>query len=358
MHDVRRVPEFHETSEPLSERANEVAEALNAVGAPSERSTSVGPSREELFRLLTEEIKDINEAEKLTGWTPWVILASLLSASWILIQDLWSRNYSPRIVASVFLIVASGIILIRGAKRSLESFSESLPTRTPFTSLHSMTTANSVLANLLFDGSMGFACFELAPVSPNFKFFAGIYGVLLLFGLIGFVIILARIPIPVPRPSRAFSPIAGSIIFPLIYLGTIAQILRTGVAKSATVVDIRFGGVLALCAFAILFLTRSTSRLGDARYVLSEIRRNLVLCNISVTEARNNARMSLQGMWLSDVMSDDMRSLLKYISVARAEYSEALSKISAVRNNVQLDKLDAAWSSELDRVAVRSTLVP
>jgi hypothetical protein len=65
------------------------------------------PSREELFRLLTEEIKDIGEAKKLKGWTPWVILASLASGLWILAQDLLAAQYSTKACVAIFLLVTN-----------------------------------------------------------------------------------------------------------------------------------------------------------------------------------------------------------------------------------------------------------
>src|SRR5947208_6137156 len=82
------------------------------------------PSRDELFRLLTEEIRDITEAKRLTGWTPWVILASLASGAWLLAQDLLTTHYSKRACVAVFLILTVILHLVRTVQADLDALSE------------------------------------------------------------------------------------------------------------------------------------------------------------------------------------------------------------------------------------------
>lgn len=332
-------------------------EKSNASEGPPLETCSQKPSRDELFRLLTEEIRDFTEAEKSSGWTPWLILASLTSASWILIQDFWSGNFSSRVVTSVFLLVASSLALIRSIQRGLEDVSSAPQTRVSFFSLPLKMPAQQVLASCLIEGSLSYALFRLDSVSTVFKIAAAFCGLFFLIGLLAVLIIILRLPVPIPKtPKRNIASLVWFLIFNMVYLATIIEIIRTGVAKGATLIDVRIGGLLTLSLFAVLFLTRSTSRLRDARYELVEIRRNLVLCNISETEAADSVRIALQGMWLSDVMSKDVRSLLRLIGIARSEYTGGLSKIEAVKANVRSKNLDSCKASELDKLAVRSTM--
>jgi hypothetical protein len=52
----------------------------------------VKDDRDTLFNLITEEIKDLNEVDKLLGWTPWIVSATLISMAWVIVQDVWNES--------------------------------------------------------------------------------------------------------------------------------------------------------------------------------------------------------------------------------------------------------------------------
>lgn len=296
------------------------------------------PSRDELFKLLTEEIRDMTEAEKLKGWTPWVILASLVSGLWILAQDIFSGRHPWKTCWAVFLIVTIAILLLRILQRELETLTEDRTGKASFFFLHLSASAFGALVFAVWFAGIGYVLLWLAPLATHRRIFlagAWLYGFLAFFSILMMLAVVARLPIPMPR--RGPPPLVSlgiSAVIVALSVALIIETVRSGFADNLSIVELRIGTIMALEAFGFVFLSRTISEQNDPREGLSEIRRDLILSGISTTEASHRTRNILQGMWLSDVVLKDMNALLKLISNSKDEYEEALHKIATFKANV------------------------
>jgi hypothetical protein len=302
------------------------------------------PSRDELFRLLTEEIHDISDAEKLKGWTPWVILASMVSGLWLLAQDLFTGNHSKRASVATFLLVTVILHIARLVQRQLDSISEDPSGRASFFFLHSDISAFSLLTLSAWTAGIAYAAVRLSQVAPPNQFlFAGelFYSAMAIMTLSMMIPVVARLPIPLSR--RGPQPLhlaVGSTIIVAVLVAFVGGVIKGGFMHNLTIVDIRIGTVAALEVLGIIVLSGKIGEKTDSREALSEIRRDLVLGGISTEAGSHRARTILRGMWLSDIVMKDMNALLKLISKARGEYEDALGKVKTFKTVMKLANAD------------------
>jgi hypothetical protein len=314
------------------------------------------PSRDELFRLLTEEIRDSSDSEKLKGWTPWVILASMLSGLWILGQDLLTMPYSKTASLAVFLFVTASLHLVRSAQKSLQVLAEDRTARVSFFFLHSTSSPFNILVAAAWLAAIGFALLRLAPLAVTRRTFvaAGYFYVFIaVFELLMIVPVVTRLPIPMTRRAPRRIPVAViGAVFTGIPVALVIGLIRSGFAHSLTLVEIRIGVVVALEAFGMVFLSRGVDEDSDPRKSLAEIRRDLVLGGASTAEAFHRTRTVLRGMWLSDVVAKDVQALLSFISEARNEHDSALAKIGTLKANLD----SHAANRDLDKLILGNML--
>jgi hypothetical protein len=293
-------------------------------------------SPEDLFKLITEEIRDITEVEKVQGWTPWLILASLASASWIVIQDIWTGGYSRPCAIGVFLFVAIGLQQARFVKNVLEP-SDSRGRRT-FFFLQGDTSALSVLMSIVWAGSISITSYAFRMYGNQLilEGVAILHALAMFFGCITMTIIVLRLPVPIGRPNR---PVLFVLIFMAVTglnVAALRSIMSSSVMAALKLTDIRVGSLLALSAFGLTVLSGLPSH-TTLRKTLIEIRRELVLGEIPFEEAAHQIRIALQGMWLSDIVRDDLRTLLRLIGLVRGEHEDALGRIAALRESGSID---------------------
>jgi hypothetical protein len=312
------------------------------------------PSRDELFRLLTEEIKDINEAEKLKGWTPWVILATLVSALWILAQDLLRVQYSKRASVAVFLIATIALQVARIVQRDMDALSEDRTGKASFYFLHSNTSAFNLITMSAWMAGIAYAVLRLAPLATNRRVFlvgVALYTFMAITFLTMMVPVVARLPVPMPkRTPRLLYSLTISAIIISVLVALVIGVIRSGFTHNLTIVEIRIGTIVALGSIGIVYLSGSIGEQSDSRQALSEIRRDLVLGGMSTVEGSHRARTILQGMWLSDVVMKDMHALFKLISTARGEYVDSLGKAKTFKTNVGL--VPAAEAPDIARLTL------
>jgi hypothetical protein len=308
------------------------------------------PSRDELFRLLTEEIKDSSDSEKLKGWTPWVILASMLSGLWILGQDLLTMPYSKTACLAVFLLVTASLHLVKSVQRSLEALAEDRTGRASFFFLHSTSSPFNFLVAAGWFAAIGYALLHLAPLAAARRVFlvvGSIYTFMAVSLLLMMVPVVARLPIPMTKraPRRIPGAVIGAVLAGM-QVALLIGLVRSGFAHGLTLAEIRIGTLVALEALGAVFLSKSIDGDSDPRKSLAEIRRDLVLGGASTSEAFHRTRTVLRGMWLSDIVAKDVQALLSFISEARNEHDSALAKIGTLKANLNshganrdLDKL-------------------
>jgi hypothetical protein len=160
------------------------------------------PSADEIIKLLTEEIKDINDVERLRGWTPWVILISIISASWIVVQDMWKGRYSWLGVTAIFLLVTASLQLVLISRNTLDKFA-CQKRKGPFQFLYSNSSVISFLVSSLWSGSIAWACYFFLTHANRAVFgisvFFYLYAILALLFLVGAMLVAIRFPYPLSQ---------------------------------------------------------------------------------------------------------------------------------------------------------------
>jgi hypothetical protein len=293
----------------------------------NDESTDDTKVRDTIFRLLIEEIKDLNEAERLRGWTPWVITASLVSICWMIVQDVWTGAYNPQAVHMIFLTVSISLALVMVIRGSLRDSSASTPGKGPLLLVHTNVSALTAFVTAAWTGLIAFATYSFWQVRGRviFAVATGWFGFASLSLLILTIMVFARFPLPVKTKSPRAIALAALVHF-AIYITSLVEIFRLNLIPVTTSRDIRLGGLLALGAYGIVTLAGSGNQ-NPMRQTLIELRRDLILGGIPINEALQRARSALQGMWLSDVVREDMQSLLKLISDVRAEHEELFVRL-------------------------------
>src|SRR5262245_50243818 len=117
--------------------------------------------RDSLFRLITEEIKDLNEADKLKGWTPWILSATLISMIWIIVQDVWNERPSGNPIQATFVVVSLTILGIHDVRRIFISMSPDSDKKGRFQFIHTSADPLSIFVLGLWLGSIAVACLTL-----------------------------------------------------------------------------------------------------------------------------------------------------------------------------------------------------
>lgn len=311
--------------------------------------------RDALFRLITEEIKDLNERDKLQGWTPWIVSATLISMAWLIVQDLWNEPPLAAPIYAVFLVVSLAIWVIRAVIGSFDALSPDQGG--PFLFIHTQATPLSVFAATLWMGTIALACLtiRMADATDVLLLAGACFSIFAIVGLTMVLAIATRLPLPIPT-KRPLPTVVISGIMSTICIAAIVNILKTDAIAVARISDIRVGGLLALGAYALVLLSRGGISDPVARSTLAELRRDLVLAVLPLDEARHRTRIALQGMGLSDVVRDDMSALLKFISDVRALYDDAFRKIETLKASVPISSPSNAHLADFEKVAVSNTL--
>jgi hypothetical protein len=314
--------------------------------------------RDALFRLITEEIKDLNEGDKLQGWTPWIMSATLISMVWLIVQDVWNNPVLATPTHAAFLVMSLAIWVILTVRGTFDAISPDQDGRKgPFLFMHTETTALSAFVATLWMGTIAIACLTIRMAEARYTLLiaAMCFSILAIFGLLMVLAIATRLPFPITM-RRPFFFFVFSGIIGTICIAAIVNILKTDAIAVARINDIRAGGLLALGAYVLVLLSRGGISHQIVRKTLAELRRDILLGALPLDEARHRTRIALQGMWLSDVVRDDMTVLLKFISDVRALYDDAFRKIETLKASVPISSPSNAHLADFEKDAVSNTL--
>jgi hypothetical protein len=135
----------------------------------------------------------------------------------------------------------------------------------------------------------------------------------------------------------------------------IIGVTQSNLVSTFGLVDIRIGALLALTAYGITVLARLPDQ-STLRETLADIRRELVLRETSVEEAFHRTRVALQGMWLSDIVREDTRILIGFISSVRGEYEDAFRRIRSLRETSTIDAKKVPVSDDIVTLALADAL--
>jgi|GEM_PF-4476534 len=319
-------------------------------------SSSMTSETEAIVRLLTEEIRDRHEKAKLEGWTPWVLAASLVSIASILLEDLWGTTVHWEFIKASFLITSLALFVVLDFRSTLNSITER-KNRANFSFLHASGSPMQAIVRICWISGIGFTALELN--CDLHSFFVGALGWIFIAiafsGILSVLVLISRLPLPFTAPQ----PLALAImtfIMSTICITTIVKLWSSSLLVGSKMEDVRAGSLVALGAYALCILARGHNSQSSKKDELIELRQEIVLENLPCGEALHRTRIALRGMFLSDLVAQDMAFLMKNISDVRMTYAQSFSMIAVLRNSAEFNTPNKEAPAALGKLALANTL--
>ncbi|MPM14013.1 hypothetical protein SDC9_60373 [bioreactor metagenome] len=268
--------------------------------------------RDEIIHFLDAEILSVRADIQRPGWTKWAIWGSLGTLTWILLEQLENPKHSPNII--FFLIIAGSFLfdLISSYLKLTENtYKDNLrPNRFFDYSIHRNWRAMSVLGIFKHFGLL-YLTHLISPILPlrltlcsylcNIAF--------LVIYVINFVLTFFHNPVGThsTEPGWKFN-----LIFSLLFFSGLFFIGQTALkfASSPTIlVDLRIAGLVLILVQLAITLTRLDQD-SPTLQKLVEIRRDLILNQISEETASNQIEELLLGLQSSTVIQEKTEHIL------------------------------------------------
>lgn len=318
---------------------------------------SMTSDTEAIVRLLTEEIRDRHEKGKLEGWTPWVLAASLVSIASILLQDLWGTTAHWESIKASFLITSLALFAVLDFRSTLNIITGRKNNKTNFSFLHANGSPMQAIVTICWFSGIGFMARELNSGlnSPFVGALGWMFIAIAFSGSLSVVVVISRLPLPFTSPR----PLASSImtfIMSTMCITTIVKLWSSSLLVGSKMEEARAGSLVALGAYALCILARGHSSQSSKKDELIELRQEIVLENLSYGEALHRTRIALRGMFLSDLVAQDMAFLMKGISDVRMLYTQSFSMIAVLKNSAEFNTLNKEAPAGLSKLALANTL--
>jgi hypothetical protein len=284
------------------------------VGEQGQTAPSIMPdssiARSELLQLLDSEIALIVEERNREGWTSWAVLGGLGTLSWLLWESLIKDPFVWENVLSIYLGLSLLYFSFVFAKQGIVNPSEKAPRqRFRYIDLYLFSTS---IVGLPFAAVLIWLALRLSAKVP---LWIEIWTVLLLtlyICILVLIICLSYLRIPVPAFARP--NIRVSLVWCGVALSFVASAyFYAGHLNNPTLYDAKVAGLL----FATGDLIGRLNRTKDAASLRSfvNIRRQMVIGELDMVEARRQTDMVLTGMRASDVVRSDIEDHLEGVAL-------------------------------------------
>ncbi len=150
--------------------------------------------------------------------------------------------------------------------------------------------------------------------------------------MLGFLVTYSAIPVPTTSVHSNWA-LRVLYVFTGLCSPWVAVMAVAGVASSFaayTATELRFGSLLAVLVYLFLILTWKQSNRGLLN-ALVELRRDVSLRHVDVSEARGQAILAVKGMYAIDVLQIPLREVLGYIREASNHQATATRLLEGVR---------------------------
>lgn len=285
-----------------------------------------------LLSAIDFEIKNIDDEVSRAGWNFWILLGSIGTLGWLLLEELGGGAHDWKRSLLVFLMFNLSLDVIENLK-----------------SLTYLIVRNRSV-NRFFLASRVLGSSRLAYIFVLFRIFVLIliihyvkdsliwhqalivyYAVFFILTL--FILLTSFIDLPV-KPSKSTLPkFIGGIVVVINFI--VLGFLTTEIFTGKLFIEINEYKIGALI-FSMSFLAPYIILLNQNTYQktsLVNVRRDLLLGNLSIDEAKSQTEILLLGMQVDDYLQDDVKVILELLNQ---------SSLYASKVDEQFEKLNVA----------------
>lgn len=306
------------------------------LASPQDSSTPTHdspPSREALLDLIRDEIASASAVQQQPGWTPWALAGALAAVGWLLVSEI-----STGLQAIHVAIVALGATMAVEAVLMLRSSVDTAETLPRATQRFILTSAHYGASRLeiiwLMVRAVAIVCVTLALRTQLASFWHS-WPTVIVFSIaaIGGVVELIRslMDIPMAMPTRKYHWVGLLFLMPLA-----ATAWRCGAwfyshYSEFSINSTRTGLLIVALTMILTYMAKGVARSPLANTLL-DIRRELTLGRLSVSEAASRLDMTIAGMKVNHVLQDAVHTVLDAERRVVGKLSQVNAEIDAVKS--------------------------
>ncbi len=290
--------------------------------------------RGEFYNYLDSEINNLSGDIKRPGWNMWAILVGLATLGWLLLDALESGEYSFQNVIGLLFVLSLTQYLYFSISGVFDSLSTNNQKQARFINVASQIRnwrffilligqgAFLIFASIIFSDDVGTLITTLSII------FAAVIIIAVLFS---FALVFLQLPI-LSSPLKRNLNVIVSVLFSALLLFIIWRHIELLLNSSSTSFnDIRLTLLVAASFYLIVLLIRVPRGLLILDSLI-DIRRQLMLGEISIENAVIQTNIALTGLRAYDVLEEYVVKLLSIYREAAAELTGALSTINNLEN--------------------------
>lgn len=300
-----------------------------------------------LLNTIDFEINKIESEASRAGWSFWILLASLASLGWVLLEELGKSKQDWKYSLLVFLI-CSLVFEVLGNLRTLllPGMVKPIPNR-------------FFIASTVFGSSRILYLFALlrniilVTIIFFVKDFIYLYQLLLvlyvLYTLTVLLVLLASfLDVPIRLTKNRSPTILTGIVVTIINSMVVVYLLND-IFLGKILINIseyKVGSII----FGVSFLVSNIITINQNVYqkeMLTNIRRDLLLGNIKLDEAKRQTEILLLGMQTSDFLQDDINAALELLQQLNNSSSESNKVYTEIIENIKARDIFSLQVDEL-----------
>jgi len=285
------------------------------------------PSRGDLLVLLTEEIADLERSKTRPGWTTWAILGALATLIWVLLNSVDNHEIDALVVLKFLLLIITICDCLWIIWKTLSSIRESDRTSR-------FEVANKAASDiwrvsfplLIRNGTIFYlivyASFPTLQTILLVVFFS-METVVLLSALL-----MSFFPFPLPSKPQPRSLLKVAVIAVFITSIAVRSLWVLILHKAPSVTEWKVALISTSCIYLCILLMRASSGLGLI-VELKEIRRRLVLGELSPSDAAKQIDLVIRGLTVHEILQPAVANVLATHSrvISRCRYIEATLRL-------------------------------
>jgi hypothetical protein len=332
----------------------------NAINIIAPKGVANGEAnKDDLFRILDDEIERIRDERQQPGWTKWAISGSLATAFWLLLNELEKGGITITTVFGVIITVSLLTDFIIELKGLLEP---SLSVRQKGRFIVTNQLANNRLALLLILARYIVVIYLAYILSSHVSIIASIGSYILIgFNIMGFLMILAlsfvRIPISnnLKQDVRIFRT---SIIIRVLAIGCLSVVyFLMLLSQSQLIANIRVAGLI-IAIYYLIYLITSTSIKSPLMDSLTNIRRELALGHLDCQNATEQIDIAIAGLKISNILQDYVNKILELWDEYNSKMKKVLVLINAIESTVKEDRDHLSDEQKATVESLKSSIKP
>ena len=278
-----------------------------------------------LVDLLTFEIDSVEKRSQQYGWTPWALKGAAAALLWLLSIE-WAGStgsWSETLVIALILSLAYDVIVFTSILFEPTDDPPELEARfyeTRF--LFSGSRRHVAVCLIRSIALLGVASFVSPILSCWGSILAGVhYGIVSVLAFIGLILSFLHVPFPMPAKTQRKRGMLVNLLAMGIMVTSCAlltEALFTSPAP-ASAANWRVAGLLVSLSLIGLYLGKSRTR-PALLPVLSRLRRELIIGDVSPESVKSQIDIALKGMTVARTLQAPLREVLEsYGALTRSQ---------------------------------------